>query len=80
MISLSKWHHVRQSYGIPETIVKDYTVEYLLNGAVVDKKDICGNHQRLNDVKSDVVCDTVRITVNKTHGCNTARICEIRIY
>ena len=80
MISLSKWHHVRQAYGIPETIVKDYTVEYLLNGAVVDKKDICGNHQRLNDVESDVVCDTVRITVNKTHGCNTARICEIRIY
>lgn len=80
MISLSKWHHVRQAYGIPDTIVKDYTVEYLLNGAVVGKKDICGNHQRLNDVKSDVVCDTVRITVNKTHGCNTARICEIRIY
>lgn len=80
MISLSKWHHVRQAYGIPDTIVMDYTVEYLLNGAVVDKKDICGNHQRLNDVKSDVVCDTVRITVNKTHGCNTARICEIRMY
>lgn len=80
MISLSKWHHVRQAYGIPDTIVKDYTAEYFLDGKVVYTSEIKGNHQRVNSVKSDVICDTVRITVNATNGCDGAHICEIRIY
>lgn len=80
MISLSKWHHVRQNRNIPDTIVKDYTVEYIFNDKAVKSVSIMGNHQRINELVSDVLCDRIKITVNGTNGCNQARICEIRVY
>lgn len=80
MISLSKWHHVKQSRGMPDTIVKDYTVSYMLGGKVVAEEERKGNHQRKNILRRSVECDAVRITVNATHGCEQARICEVRIY
>lgn len=80
MISLSKWHHVRQARGIPDTIVKKYTVTYIHNGSIVNEVSINGNHQRMNTIESDVVCDSIKITVNETNGCDQARICEIRVY
>lgn len=80
MISLSKWHHVRQERNIPDTIVKDYTVEYIFHDKAVKSVNIMGNHQRINKLLSDILCDSIKITVNGTNGCNQARICEIRAY
>ncbi len=80
MISLSKWHHVRQAYGIPETIVKDYNLEYLADGTVVHTQTILDNYQRMNSHKVDVLCNQIRITPTAMHGAALPRICEIRVY
>jgi len=80
MISLSKWCHGHQTDGVPDTIVKDYKVEYLLNGKVVDTKSVKDNHQRVNVLKTQTVCDEIKVTVEQTHGCENSRIIEIRAY
>lgn len=80
MISLSKWHHVRQKPGMPETLVKDYHISYLCNGKIIAVEHIMDNHQRINHIQRDVICDTVKVTINKTYGCEQARLCEVRIY
>ena len=80
MISLSKWAQNRQSEKIPDTIVKDYKIDYCLNGKIVDTKTISNNHQRMNNVKSDVICDKMVLTVLNTNGFSKARICEMRVY
>jgi len=80
MISLSKWHHVRQSREIPDTIVKDYTVEYILKGETMAKEAVIGNYQRMNVIKRNVRCDAVKIEVQAANGCREARICEVRVY
>ena len=80
MISLSEWHHVRQSRTIPETLIKDYTVSCLLDGNVVAEKTIKDNHQRMNVIELNATCDAIRITITQTNGCSEARICEVRVY
>jgi len=80
MISLSEWHHVRQSRTIPETLIKDYKVSCLLAGNIVEEKTVKGNHQRMNEIELDSTCDAIRITVTQTNGCEEARICEVRVY
>lgn len=80
MISLSHWHHVRQARTVPDTLVKDYRIDYLLEGKPVLTREIHGNHQRMNVIEVSATCDAVRITVLDTNGCQEARICEIRAY
>lgn len=80
MISLSKWHHERQSREIPDTIVKEYLVEYSLAGEVVAKEHVTENHQRMNVIRKHVSCDMVKITILKTNGHKHARVCEVRAY
>ena len=80
MPSLSKWHRVKQSTNVPDTIVRDYKVKYILNGKIIETYENHRNHQRVNIIDKSVSCDEIKITVNKTHGCNTARILEIRAY
>lgn len=80
MPSLSKWHHVRQSYSVPDTILKDFKIEGFLGGRKVFEKVIEENYQRLVVIPIECCCDKITITALKTHGCETARIQEIRIY
>lgn len=80
MISLSKWHHVRQEYSVPDTIVKDYDVSYKLGGEIVFKQEVRNNHQRLNVIEKGIRCDEIEITVLQTNGSKEAGICEIRVY
>ena len=71
----------RQPKYLPVELVKDYQVELIAGGNVVASQQISENGQRLNVLQfEDVACDTVKITVQATHGCNSARIFEIRIY
>ena len=80
MISLTKWCHAHQTDGVPNTIVKDYKIEYLLDGKAVDTKEIKNNHQRVNVIESNALCDEIRVTVEQTHGLSDARIIEVRTY
>ncbi len=80
MISLSRWHHVRQEYSAPGTIVKDYDITWLLEGKAVCHKEIRNNHQRMNIIEENVVCDAVEITLLASNGSERAGICEIRAY
>lgn len=80
MISLSKWHHEKQSDGVPITIVRDYKVEYFLQGKIVGIYENHNNHQRVNIINKKICCDEIKITINKTHGFEKARILEIRAY
>lgn len=71
----------QQRVGVPEELIKDYTVTLWKDGAEVAQKHVSGNHQRLNIVEFDsVACDSVTVTVNATNGAENAHIYEIRIY
>ena len=79
--SLIKNVRKRQVKFLPLELVKDYRVELLAGDRVVASREIRDNHQRLNVLDfDDVSCDAVKVTVEKTHGCDQARIFEIRIY
>ncbi len=71
----------RQVKGLPHELVKTYCVQLLLDGAVVAQREIDNNGQRLNILDFDgIECDEVQITVKATHGCDEARIFEVRVY
>ena len=79
--SLIKNVRIRQVKYLPLELVKTYRVELLKDGCVVATQEIEHNHQRLNVLHFDgVSCDAVKVTVLATHGCENARIFEIRIY
>ena len=80
MISLSHWHHVRQNPGVPATLVRDFTVEYLLGGTVLRQERVRDNHQRRYILHPKVQCDAIRITVESMHGDAPAAIAEVRVY
>lgn len=82
MISLSKWHHVRQSDTLPDTLVKDFDLVFLKEGKEVHRAAFQGNHQRnfRYTAPAAQLCDTVTVEVKATHGCAEARICEVRLY
>lgn len=61
--------------------MKDYRVELLRAGAVVAAQTATDNHQRRNTAAfSGELCDSVRVHVLATNGCEDARIYEVRIY
>ncbi|MBR3874092.1 MAG: FAD-dependent oxidoreductase [Clostridia bacterium] len=71
----------RQVKGLPHELVCDYCVRLLKGDNEVYSRKITGNGQRLNVLPLDgKECDTVEITVTKTHGCPNARIFEVRLY
>lgn len=71
----------RQPKYLPVELVKDYRVELIADGNVVAAQQVSENGQRLNVLHfENVICDTVKVTVQQTHGCDSARIFEIRIY
>ncbi len=79
--SLIKNVRNRQVKYLPLELVKAYQVELLKAGAVVASYEVAENGQRLNVLPFDgVLCDTVRVTVKETYGCDSARIFEIRVY
>ena len=82
MISLSKWHHVRQSEAVPDTLVKDFDLVFLKGGKEADRVPVRNNHQRNFRYAAPAarLCDTVAVEVKATNGCEAARICEVRLY
>lgn len=81
MISLSKWHHVRQQEGVPDTLVRDYRIVMLKEGREIYSERVEENRQRLRiHPLPGQDCNQVRIEVLRTWGCEQARLCEIRVY
>ena len=80
-ISVSKAFLQKEPTGVARTLVKDYRVELLRAGAVVAAQTVTDNHQRRNTASfSGELCDSVRVHVLATNGCEDARIYEVRIY
>lgn len=71
----------REVKGMPHELVRDYTLRLLRGGSVVFAKEVRGNYQRLNVIRTGgVACDAVEIEVHATWGLPAARIQEIRLY
>ena len=65
----------------PKTLVKDYELEVLADGAWWTVAEETGNARRLRVHRfSPVKADAVRLTVKATHGLPEARVFEIRVY
>ena len=80
-ITLSSRRISQQRPGVPEKLVKDYTLSFYLSGSLVYERRINDNHQRLNVIPLDPVeCDRIAVTVLETHGYKNARIFEMRVY
>ena len=80
-ISVSKAFIMKEPRGVAQTLVRDYRVELLRAGEPVAAQTVTANHQRRNAVSFDgTLCDSVRVHVLATNGCEEARIYEIRVY
>ena len=80
-ISVSKAFIMKEPRGVAQTLVRDYRVELLRAGETVAAQTVTANHQRRNAVSFDgTLCDSVRVHVLATNGCEEARIYEIRVY
>lgn len=66
----------------PVELVKDYEIIGYLGKQVAFKKRVSNNYQRLNtiDFEKEEMVDSVTICVSSTHGCEDARIFEVRVY
>ncbi|MCI8887243.1 MAG: FAD-dependent oxidoreductase [Hungatella sp.] len=82
MPSLTKNVRDRQVKGMPDELVKHYQVRLYSEGEEVYQEEIKENYQRLNrlELKEDVVCDKLTVTVFESYGTDKARIFEIRAY
>ena len=82
MPSLTKNVRDRQVKGMPDELVKDYSVRLFLEQSEVYSKDVTDNYQRLNCIGlgEKVLCDRIVVKVHQTHGIDRARIFEIRAY
>jgi FAD dependent oxidoreductase len=82
MISLSETHLTEQEKSTPSTLVKDFTIEFILNGKIVDTMTIHDNYQRrvLVTRKVPIQCDTLKVIIQQTYGTCTPKVFEIRLY
>lgn len=80
-ITLSSTRQNQQKIGVPSELVRDFSVELISNGVVVEKSEIKDNCQRLVKLNFDsVICDTVKVNFTKTWGDLFVRVFEIRVY
>ncbi|MBQ7090426.1 MAG: FAD-dependent oxidoreductase [Clostridia bacterium] len=80
-ITLSSTRQNQQKIGVPEELVRSFTVELLQNGKLLAKQAITDNIQRLVRIPlPPTVCDTVRIRFSETWGDPCIKLFEARIY
>ena len=80
-ITLSSRRQNQQIPGVPPELVKNCTIELLMNGSPIASQKIENNHLRLRRVSFEsILCDAVRVRVDATNGAAEARIFEVRIY
>ena len=80
-ITLSAKRQLQQEIGAPKELVKDFTINLIKDGAIVAKKQILDNGQRLVKVDFDkTLCDDIKLEFNSTNGVEDVRVFEIRAY
>ena len=80
-VTMAPLRQQQQRIGVPPELVKDYLVELVLDGRVVESKAVRGNFQRLSVCDLEPVkADAVRITVEATNGDDTVVVHEVRVY
>lgn len=80
-ITLSSARQKQQIVGVPAELVKDFEVEFILDGKTVYKEIVTGNYKRLVKLKFDsVLCDKVKLNILRTNGAECAHIFEVRLY
>ncbi|QHQ60872.1 FAD-dependent oxidoreductase [Anaerocolumna sedimenticola] len=82
MISLSKVTRDMQRPGIPQTLVKDYSIHFYMDQKEVFSQKVKDNHQRVNKLTftESIRADKITLCINSTHGCKDVTIYEVRIY
>ena len=82
MISLSEMHLAEQEKRTPSTLVKRFTLDFMLHGKVADTMTIHNNYQRRVPVRREtpISCDAVKLTIRETYGTRTPKVFEIRLY
>ena len=80
-MTLSSARIREQGHGVAPELVRDFDVELLREGQVVDRRQVRGNYQRLNVLDfTPAQCDAVAVRVLNTNGFADARIYEVRVY
>lgn len=82
MITLSKPRQQAQTLGLPQALVKNYTLELYLEDRLVYKQEITQNGQRLcrHTLSQPVLADAAVLRVQSCYGSEYATVYEIRIY
>ncbi len=80
-VTMAPLRQQQQRIGVPPELVRDYTVELLKDGQVVQTKEVTGNFQRLSRCALEPMeADAVRITVKATNGDDRVVVHEVRVY
>ena len=82
MLTISKDVRQKCSAGIPEELVKEYTIETYSEQKTVYRKTIKNNYlrHRFHVLPPDLICDSLKIIVHSTHGATQAKIFEVGVY
>ena len=72
----------QQVKGMPEELIRDYSITLCNDGKEVFSKIIKDNYQRLNSIRLDpgIRADSLCVHIHSTHGLDSGRIYEIRMY
>lgn len=72
----------RQEMNPPSELIRDYTVEFSLNGKSVKTigKESMGQRLQIIELEEEIVCDSVCVKAETTYGSPLACIFEIRLY
>lgn len=82
MITLEKELIDSRPKTLPRKLMKDFTVEFICEGQVVEKRKIENNHLRSCVISLDnsVECDTLHFEFLETYGDKKKRVFEVRAY
>lgn len=82
MLSMSHRALSNQVPGIPAELVKDYEIDFYLNGKRVYTERVSDNYRRfkVHKLEKPVECDKIAVKVSATNGDRHARIFEMRVY
>lgn len=80
-ITLSSTRQNQQKTGLPECLVRDFSVELIKKGTVVEMLEVEDNCKRLFKANFNTVdCDSVKVIFTKTWGDPQIKVFEIRVY
>lgn len=81
-ISISHWWHARIPSGVPQELVKDYTLTFMRHGKCVHSARIQDNHLRFNTLEwsQGIVCDAIRLEIQATYSAKPEKVFQMEAY